>query len=140
MVSGDTMNPKDIGDISQAMVLAALVKAGKRVLLPFGDNRRYDLVIEGEDGSFVKIQVKTGRIRPNGTIHFRTASTYSHRGGKQRHYQGEVDLFAVYVPKTGKVYLVPVDAVGVSECYLHVGEPRNGQIKGVRRAEEYEFP
>jgi PD-(D/E)XK endonuclease len=36
------MNPKMIGEISEAQVLAAFLQAGEVVLLPSGDNQRYD--------------------------------------------------------------------------------------------------
>ena len=54
------MNSKHVGDTSEAQVIAALLKMGKNVLLPFGDNQRYDVVIE-EKGKFIRIQVKTAR-------------------------------------------------------------------------------
>ena len=38
--------PKDVGDRSQAMVLARLVQNFPNVLTPFGENSRYDLVID----------------------------------------------------------------------------------------------
>ena len=39
-----------VGNISTAQVLAALIRMGKFVLLPFGEGRRYDLAIEEDDG------------------------------------------------------------------------------------------
>jgi hypothetical protein len=38
-------NTKSIGEISEAIVMAEFLKAGFPVLLPFGDNRRYDMVV-----------------------------------------------------------------------------------------------
>jgi hypothetical protein len=40
--------------------MAALLRRGKKVLMPFSDNCRYDIVVE-ENGSFTRIQCKTGR-------------------------------------------------------------------------------
>jgi hypothetical protein len=45
------MNSKIIGDVSEAAVIAALLKSGVNVLIPFGDRSRYDVVIE-KDGKF----------------------------------------------------------------------------------------
>ena len=56
-----TQNSKSVGDITQSQVMAALLKHGKNVLMPFGDNCRYDLVVE-QEGLFFRIQCKTGRM------------------------------------------------------------------------------
>jgi PD-(D/E)XK endonuclease len=42
-------HPKDIGDRTQLAVMLALRSLGYAVLTPFGENTRYDLVID--DGS-----------------------------------------------------------------------------------------
>lgn len=102
-------NSKDIGENSEAQVLAALLKKGKTVLKPFGDNQRYDLVID-ENGEFIRIQCKTGRYIL-GCIVFDTCSSAYHRGGKKKHYRGDADLFGVYCSKTDKVYIIPVEDV-----------------------------
>lgn len=41
---------KLVGDVAVAMILAALLKRGQNVLLPFGDRHPYDLVIEDRSG------------------------------------------------------------------------------------------
>lgn len=38
------MKPKEIGELSEIVVMAALVKAGLQVLRPYGDSARYDFV------------------------------------------------------------------------------------------------
>lgn len=130
------MNPKLLGEKSEARIIAALLHHDLRVLKPFGDSQRYDLVID-HDGRFVRVQCKTGRII-RGAIEFPTCSSYRHRGLGVKDYRGQADLFAVYCPDNGTTYLVPVDAVGVSKCRLRVEASRNGQSDGVRPAVDYE--
>lgn len=95
------------------MLLARLVQAGERVLIPFGENVRYDLVID-QDGSFIRVQCKTGRLK-DGAVRFPTcSSTYHHpanRGISNCHqgYTGQADVFGVYCPDTGGTYIVPVE-------------------------------
>ncbi len=55
------MNTKQIGEITEACILAILLKAGYVVLTPFGDNQRYDLVIE-RDGVFQRVQCKSSSV------------------------------------------------------------------------------
>jgi hypothetical protein len=52
-------NTKSTGDISEAVVMAEFLKAGFPVLLPFGDNQRYDMVVE-VSGRLLRVQCKTG--------------------------------------------------------------------------------
>jgi hypothetical protein len=135
-------HPKTVGDRTTAHVLVALLDVYKCVLVPFGDNQKYDLLVERE-GAFTRVQCKTGRLR-NGAIRFNTCSVdYHHpsnRGTKpyRHHYRGVADFFGVYCPDTGAVYLVPVDEVGLRIGYLRVDLSKNNQRKKVRWAKEYE--
>lgn len=126
------------GAVAEAQVLAALVQAGKQVLVPWGA-QRYDLVID-EGDRFRRIQVKCGWLK-NGAICFNTASLAYHIGGGARSYAGEIDLFAVYCPQTGKVYLVPIEDVPTGrQASLRVAPTGNGQLRGIRWAKDYELP
>ena len=141
---GNTDNlahPKDIGDRSTLAIILALREAGYRVLLPFGENTRYDLVIDGPDG-FARVQCKTGRLR-NGAVRFRTCSSYYHHPNPRQpatHYRGQVDLFAVYCPSTSGVYLIPIDEVETDTvASLRIDPPQNNQRRRVRFAADYEL-
>jgi len=104
-------------------------------LIPFGENHRYDLVIDNGSG-FYRVQVKTGRLR-KGTIWFNCYSSHSHRNGPScRAYFGEVEYFGVYCPDVESVYLVPIEEVRVNGS-LRVEQPRNGQRKKMRWASDY---
>jgi PD-(D/E)XK endonuclease len=54
-----TRHPVDVGQRSEAAIIAELVKRGYRVLTPYGVNHRYDLVIDA-GGRFLRAQCKTG--------------------------------------------------------------------------------
>jgi hypothetical protein len=134
-----TDHPVDVGQCSEAAILAQLVSRGYRVLLPFGVNQRYDLVLES-NGRFLRVQCKTGRLR-DGAIRFRSVSVQSNtKGTRSRGYGGEIDLFAVYCPENTRVYLVPVDDAAANINYLRVDPARNNQNKHVRWARDYELP
>lgn len=122
------MDTKSHGERTEAVVLAELLKEGYVVLLPFGDNQRYDMVVESA-GQFVRIQCKTGRMRGSASFSFKVCSTYAHRGRPQRTYSGDAEFFAVYLPDNGQVYMIPVGEVGVSEARLQlVGSRKNGRV------------
>ena len=122
-------HPKAIGDRTTLAVMLALQAKGFTVLLPFGENTRYDLVID--DGTRLsRVQCKTGRYH-RGAVIFPACSTYRHHRNPPtpgRHYLGEIDYFAVYWPKSGAVYLIPIEDAAVKrQGALRVSPPRNGQ-------------
>ena len=67
-----SVHPVDVGQRTEAVILAELVKRGHTVLVPYGTNHRYDLVLETREG-FLRVQCKTGRLR-GGVIKFNTVS------------------------------------------------------------------
>ena len=131
-------HPVDVGQRTEAVVLAELVKRGFTVLTPFGVNHRYDLVIES-GGHFVRAQCKTGRLR-NGVILFATRSTrVNTREVHARGCSGEADIFLIYCPGTDAVYAIPVADAAATGGSLRVARPKNGQAKKVRYARDYEL-
>ena len=133
-------HPKDVGDHTTLAIMLALHGSGYQVATPFGENTRYDLILD--DGKrLLRVQCKTGRMRL-GAVEFATASSYAHHPNEkptQRHYQGQVDRFAVYCRETGGVYLIPIDALPLDRAYLRVTAPQNGQRKRIRYAKDYEI-
>ena len=130
------MNTKDVGNISEAALLTALVQAGYIVSVPWGDNARYDLVIDN-DGYLKRVQVKTGRIR-EGCIQFRVSSV-NIRTRITEGYHGQIELFGVFVPELNKCYLVPIEKAGQSAMYLRLTPTKNNQDKGINWARDYEL-
>jgi hypothetical protein len=134
-------HPKDVGDRSTLAIMYALRLQGWAILLPFGENTRYDLVVD--NGSCLRrVQCKTGRLR-DGAIIFPTCSTYGHHPNAKvirRDYEGEIDEFAVFCPELGSVYLIPIeDCATRTTGMLRVSPPKNGQRKRVRLAAAYEL-
>jgi PD-(D/E)XK endonuclease len=138
--NGNMEHPKDVGDKTTLAVMLALRMAGLTVLVPFGENTRYDLVFD-DGGRFARVQCKTGRFRA-GAVVFKTASSYAHHRSARvtrRGYHGECDYFGVYCPETGGVYLIPIADVPRTDGRLRVDPAINGQQKGIHPAEDYEF-
>jgi hypothetical protein len=115
-------------------VLAALVRAGYRPLIPFGDGHPYDIALD-DAGKLTRVQCKTGRLLKQGVVFFPTASWC--RNMSYRSYHGDVDYFGVYCADTDAVYLVPIGDVPDTGAYLRVDPTKNGQSRGVRWACDY---
>jgi len=134
--AGVKRDTKRVGDISEAIVIAEFVKAGYYVSIPFGENHRYDLIVE-RDNVLSRIQVKTGRLR-KGVILFNRCSAHFHRNGKNRPYtRDEIDYFAVDCRDTDGVYVISVDDGPMTTGSLRVAPTKNGQGKHLRWASGY---
>ena len=129
---------KRVGDVAEAQVLAALVRSGYSVSIPFGENNRYDIILD-IGGELSRVQVKAGRLR-DGAIIFNCYSSHSHRGGSScKSYVGEVDYFAVYCAQNERVYLVPIADLATKGGSIRLNPTRNNQGKRVRWAQQYEL-
>ena len=97
-------HPVDIGQRTEAIILAELVKRGLRVLMPFGVNHRYDFAVDVGD-RFLRVQCKTGRM-DNGTVLFNAQSIRSNtKRVLCRSYAGEIDLSVCTAPRTTRSML-----------------------------------
>jgi hypothetical protein len=125
------------GDETELAVALALIRAGRKLLRPLSSASRYDLLIDNEDGSYTRVQCKTGRLR-NGCIRFNAFSISGHSTTTKR-YQGDVDAFGVYCPQIRETYLVPIAALSAAGTigWLRVSPVRNGQQRRIRLAERY---
>jgi PD-(D/E)XK nuclease superfamily protein len=137
---------KQLGERSQAHIIARLLEVGYTVLTPYGDSSRYDLVIEDAEGQFWRVQCKTAWIE-NGdaSIQFaatslRTRSTNGKVKYSRAGYVGQVEYFAVYSHELHKTYLIPASHLGnATRMRLRLVPSKNNQEKGVKWARDYEL-
>ena len=133
------LNTTSKGDIAEQAVVLALMAAGKTVLRPVSNGLRYDLVVDNLDGTFARVQCKTGMLKCRGSVlRFRAYNADARRPNGVP-YLGQVDAFGVYCPDDGRVYFVPISEIGgiTSEVSLRLQPTRSGQEKGVRYADAY---
>ncbi|AGB33398.1 hypothetical protein C488_17613 [Natrinema pellirubrum DSM 15624] len=131
------MNTKQTGDETEARIIAALIAEGYTVSVPFGDNDKYDLVLD-TGCQLLRIQCKTGWIEDD-VVRFKTASKTTTDGSvTMDNYDGEVDAFAVRCKETETLYWVPIDDIGKKSTYLRLTEPKIDH-PSVKFAETYRF-
>jgi len=131
------LTPNDVGERAQGAIVAEVMKYGYTVLIPFGEGRRYDLVIE-KNAQFLRLQCKAGRYM-NGVVRFNGCSSNWFNQTRKRYTKEEIDYFAVYCEHTAKIYLVPVEDVSGLDGSLRVEKTANNQVKGVRWSQDYEI-
>jgi hypothetical protein len=130
------VDAKTKGEVTEAIVLSELVKRDVPVLTPFGENHRYDFVVELAD-SFHRLQCKTAR-REGDRLRFQVNSTSpSNTGQTKSDYKGDVDYFVTHSRAVEETYLVPIDVVGTSSKTLRLEPPENNQSKGIDMAADY---
>lgn len=129
------------GEISEAAIITRFLQLGYVVLTPYGGNQRYDLVIEDDEGQFWRVQCKTAWIDEGNTvIKFNTAiRNVTGKNRQSRNYRGHCDYFAVYNERLNKVYLIPVNQVGITVASLRLAPSKNNQDKYMRWAKDYEL-
>lgn len=132
------MDSKFKGNITELEVLTYITKLGYQVSVPFGDRERYDQIWDIH-GKLIRIQVKTAsQPDPNDTsVKFSCRSSQRANGKTKntRYTKDEIDYFATFW--NGKCYLVPVEETS-TEKILRFDPPKNGQVKGITFAQQYE--
>ena len=127
------MHNKTKGSVAELAVAARLMQDGWRVLLPYGENTRYDLVAE-RDGRFLRVQVKyvtpkEGKL----TVNCRSSNNWS----VLPYTAAEIDVIAVYEAAGGAVYYVPVSRIRKNEMILRLAPTKNRQRSRVRFAADF---
>ena len=126
---------KQKGNLTELQCLAAFVKEGCGVNIPYGDCYPYDFIAD-IDGHLFKIQVKTSSIKDENSIKFSCRSTHVNCNGVSnvRYQAQDVDYFATYWDN--QCYLIPFNECSVEKT-LRFAPPKNGQTKGITFAKDY---
>lgn len=132
-------NTKTIGNKAEAVIISEFCKNDVPVLIPFGDNEKYDVVFE-KNKTFFSVQIKHGRIINNCIV-----ADIRHRHGIKRveyeTYFDKVDFIAIYCSENNKSYLINLKKFGnKTMVMLRIERPKNNSsISTVIWAKDYEF-
>ena len=133
------LTSKQKGNLTELQCLTAFYENGCHVSLPYGENSRYDMIVD-VNGKLLRVQVKTSSLKKEdlNAIEFSCKSSHVNSSGVKniRYSEKEIDYFATYW--NNQCYLVPVQECSVSKT-LRFAPPKNGQIKGISFASEYEL-
>ena len=131
------LTPKQKGNITELECLLTFVKNGYKVSIPFGEDCRYDLVVD-INNKLYRIQCKTSHALPNPKegFKFKTKSVIitAHGTRESTYSKDEIDFFATMYE--GQCYLIPVEECK-KEKSLRFCYPVNGQKKGISLARNY---
>lgn len=117
------MNSKQKGDLAVAKAIAYYMESGNEVLLPIGDKRPYDLVIEIKN-KLKKVQCKYTSSK---TRHGRYQAPLRVMGGNQSFYKaksykkGDFDMLFV-LTSDGDLYEIPSSITDNLKTCIVLGE------------------
>src|SRR3989344_4523829 len=124
---------KTKGDIAELAVSKRLIEEDWKILFPYGENHRYDLVAE-KNNKFLRIQVKYSTPKNRVLeVNCRSSNNWS-----VLHYTSkDIDMIAVYNPKSEKVYFIPVSEINHSLIKLRIEPSKNNQKLKIHLAENF---
>lgn len=115
-------NTMQKGKCAEFLVLAHLMKEGKEVAIPFGNQGRWDCLVE-ENGTWAKYQIKTSRKRskrPSIYIDTVRSGNYSKtktRSAAYRTYKvGDFDWLVAVDLASGKMWKIPASLIIGRRC------------------------
>lgn len=130
------LNPKAIGAQTELQCLTYLHGLGYDISIPWGDNARYDFVLD-VNHKLYKLQCKTSSKQQEGVYSFKCRSTYVNTKGSRSvgYSKDDVDFFCTFIE--GKCYLIPLAETSSREKVMRFIVPKNGQSKGITFAQDY---
>lgn len=130
-------NSKATGDTTEARCLSTLLANGYSVSIPFGDNDRYDLVVD-TGSRLLRVQCKTAWQGDTGTIRFNTHSQTTEGGQYQETtYEDAIDAFLVYFPATMDHFWV--DVADAPQQTMHLRDDAEIDHPSINWADDYRF-
>lgn len=133
------LTTKQKGNITEIECMLAFLKRGYKVSVPYGEDCRYDLVVD-INNKLYRIQCKTSHALedPTAGFKFKTKSVViTTHGVKESQYsETEIDYFATVYE--GQCYLIPVEECK-NEKTLRYRYPDNGQKKSISLAVDYQL-
>lgn len=137
------IDSKILGNTTEMECMLECMKLGIQVSIPFGEDSRYDFIIDVNDrlyriqskhcseifddsGKAVAIKFKT--VRQSGSNATKCIRT--------KYTKDEIDYFSTAY--NGKCYLVPVEQCSIIKI-LRIVPPKNGQTKGISFLRDFEL-
>lgn len=131
------MNTKIKGNKAEAVILSEFVKCEIPVLLPFGDNEKFDLVIF-INNNFKSVQIKYANYK-NGCVVADSRYRMGANRIKYNTYIDKIDFLAIWCEKLNKSYLLPI-IDNKTLITLRITQPKNNScLTTIKWAKDYEF-
>ena len=134
------MKSKDIGNLTELQCITNLYALGCGVSIPFGDNQKYDLIIDYKNKLY-KIQVKHARdvIFDNKIVGFSINTRWQGHNSKgyimHSYLKEDIDFFATY--HKNNLFLIPIEECTSGGKVIRYNIPKNNQLLKINFAPNY---
>jgi len=120
------LDRKALGAHTELQCITYLAGLGHTISIPWGDNARYDFILEVENKLY-KIQCKTASMKDEGVWHFATCRRRinSQENVRKAYLPEEVDYFCTFI--NNRCYLIPYSETCQTEKTLRFVPPKNSQ-------------
>lgn len=127
------MHTKQKGNISELIVAQKCIDNGWNVAFPFGENQKYDLIIE-KSGVCKRVQVKSLMPRDGALkINCRSSNNWS-----VYHYsKSDFEILAAVDLSCNEVYFIDSETMHRSQFNIRIVKSKNSQEKSINLAENF---
>lgn len=134
------MNTKSKGNIGEIKIASEFIKWGCFVSFPFGDNARYDLVVD-INGELKKVQVKYVDVKDADAYKCPCVSSKNHTTNKKLDiYKNDVDFICFYITEIDTCVIFPIKFIGDKKSInLRIDSAKNKQTKGIHFVKDHTF-
>lgn len=101
---------KEQGEKAELKFMMQCMNEGKHISIPFGDNQKYDCIVDGESISRVQVKSTSRRDKHNNCDRYHALIARG-SGSKLSYSKDEVDFIAVHILPTDCWYIIPIEAV-----------------------------
>ena len=131
------LTSKEKGNLTELQCMTEFYKAGYRVSIPYGENSRYDMILDA-NSHLLRVQCKTSKAVSDDCFSFACRSTRVNSQGSysSKYTKDEIDYFSTFYK--GKCYLVPVEECSIEKT-LRIVPPKSGRLQGVTFLENQEL-
>ena len=106
------------GLTTELKCMEKFIEYGFIVSIPYGNNSRYDLLLDGGNGKYIRIQCKTAHLNENGSYTINTANSVSTMTKRTvKHYDStQIDFIASIIEE--ELVIIPVNLISNSKSKI----------------------
>ena len=106
------------GLTTELKCMEKFIEYGFIVSIPYGNNSRYDLLLDGGNGKYIRIQCKTAHLNENGSYTINTANSVSTMTKRiVKHYDStQIDFIASIIEE--QLVIIPVNLISNSKSKI----------------------
>lgn len=130
------MNTKRFGNVGEAKALSWFIENGIPVSVPFGDNEKYDFIID-LNNKLLKIQVKSSSQLFQERLVFNLRSVRYNSSGSHVYTSSEIDFFVLYHEYTKQLYILSPEECAGTSLMLRLPDDKQNLQSNSKFADDY---